>query len=228
MRLIILFLLVFISCKNDEIVSTKENFVKERTFLNEDKKDVFDTIFFDFENKSDFAIIKVLEKSSYQDNMSDFELEFWNNKTYITSNKIQIKNFDENSEFSGNYLDSSNPSLKLIHIGYPACAYQQNGFLFYIDKDKAQLLYQFTEFSDSGWGSYVEFFPINEKKIISRRTDFSPDENDSSIEDMGIVEYSDSISLVLKNNSWQLNQITPKDKTYRKEKKSFEDFHKQQ
>ena len=228
MRLIILVLLVFISCKNDEVVSVKENFVKERTVLNENKKNVYDTIFFDFENKGDFAIIKVSEKSSDHDNISNFELEFWNNKTYTTSKIIQIKNFDENSEFSGNYLDSSNPSLKLIHIGYPACAYQQNGFLFYFDKDKAQLLYQFTEFSDSGWGSYVEFFPINENRIISRRTDFSPNENDSSIEDMGIVEYSDSILFVLKNNSWELNQITPKDKTYRKEKKSFEEFHKQQ
>ena len=44
---------------------------------------------------------------------------------------------------------------------------------------------------------------------------------------MGVVEYSDSISFLLKNNTWELNQITPKEKVYRSEKKSFEEFHKQ-
>lgn len=230
MRILILILLISISCKNEEVVSAKNHISKENKIINKSDKEILDTIFFDFEtNNSDFVVVNLLEKKFNEDSICNVQLklEFWNNKYKIGSEIIQINGFDENSEFSGVYLDSLNHSLKTIHIGYPACAYQQNGFLFYTDNNNVQLLYQFTEFSDSGWGSYVEFFPIDNIKIISRRTDFSTDENDSSKEDMGIVEYSDSISFLLKNNTWELNQITPKEKVYRSEKKSFEEFHKQ-
>ena len=231
MRILILILFIFISCKNEDVVSAKKIIAKENNKINETNKEIIDTIFFDFEtNKSDFVVVNLLEKKFNEDSICNVQLklDFWNNKSKIGSETVQINGFDENSEFFGTYLDSLNNSLKTIHIGYPACAYQQNGFLFYTDIDKVQLLYQYTEFSDSGWGSYVEFFPANKNQVTSRRTNFSPDEKDSSTEDMGIVEYSDSILFVLKNNSWELNQITPKDKTYRKEKKSFEEFHKQQ
>ena len=230
MRLLIFVFFIFISCKNEEIVSRKNNITKENKIVKETNKEVLDTIFFDFENNnSDFVVVNLLEKKFNEDSICNvrMKLDFWNNKSKIGSETIQINGFDENSEFLGVYLDSLNHSLKKIHIGYPACAYQQNGFLFYTDNNKVQLLYQFTEFSDSGWGSYVEFFSINNNKIISRRTDFSPDENDSSKEDMGVVEYSDSISFLLKNNNWELNQITPKEKVFRSEKKSFEEFHNQ-
>ena len=230
MRIIILTLFIFISCKNEEIVSTKNNIAKENKIIKETNKEVLDTIFFDFENnKSDFVVVNLLEKKFNEDSICNVQmkLDFWNNKSKIGSETIQINGFDENSEFFGIYLDSLNPSLKTIHIGYPACAYQQNGFLFYTNNNNVQLLYQFMEFSDSGWGSYVEFFPINKNYITSRRTNFSPDENDSTKEDMGIVEYLDSLTFSLKNNTWKVNQITPKEKVYKREKKSFEEFHKQ-
>ena len=230
MRIIILTLFIFISCKNEDVISAKKIIAKENNKINETNKEIIDTIFFDFEkNNIDFAVINLLEKTFNKDSICSVQLklDFWNNKSKIGSETIQIEGFDENSEFFGIYLDSLNHSLKTIHIGYPACAYQQNGLLFYTDNNKVQLLYQFTEFSDSGWGSYVEFFPTNKNQVTSRRTNFSPDENDSSTEDMGIVEYSDSLTFSLKNNTWELNLITPKEKVYRREKKSFEEFHKQ-
>ena len=230
MRIIILTLFIFISCKNEDVVSAKKIIAKENNKINETNKEIIDTIFFDFEtNKSDFVVVNLLEKKFNEDSICNIQikLDFWNNKSKIGSEIIQINGFDENSEFSGVYIDSLNHSLKTIHIGYPACEYQQNGFLFYTDNNKVQLLYQFTEFNDSGWGSYVEFFPTNKNLVTSRRTNFSPDENDSSKEEIGIVEYSDSLTFSLKNNTWKLNQITPKEKIYRSEKKSFEEFHKQ-
>ena len=230
MRILILILFIFISCKNEDVVSAKKIIAKENNKINETNKEIIDTIFFDFEtNKSDFVVVNLLEKKFNEDSICNVQLklDFWNNKSKIGSETVQINSFDENSEFFGTYLDSLNHSLKTIHIGYPACAYQQNGFLFYTDIDKVQLLYQYTEFSDSGWGSYVEFFPTNKNLVTSRRTNFSPDENDSSKEEIGIVEYSDSLTFSLKNNTWKLNQITPKEKIYRSKKKSFEEFHKQ-
>lgn len=230
MRIIILILLIFISCKNEEKVSVKNNIAKENKIINKSDKEILDTIFFDFDNNnSDFVIVNLIEKKFNEDSICNVQLklDFWNYKSKIGSETIQINGFDENSDFFGIYLDSLNHSLKTINIGYPACAYQQNGFLFYTDTYKVQLLYQFTEFSDSGWGSYVEFFPVNKNLVTSRQTNFSPDENDSSKEEMGIVEYSDSLTFTLKKDVWELNQITPKEKVYRREKKSFEEFHKQ-
>ena len=230
MRILTLILFIFISCKNEEKVSVKNNIAKENKIINKSDKEILDTIFFDFDNNnSDFVIVNLIEKKFNEDRICNVQLklDFWNYKSKIGSETIQINGFDENSEFFGTYLDSLNNSLKTIHIGYPACAYQQNGFLFYTVNNKVQLLYQFTEFSDSGWGSYVEFFPTNKNLVTSRQTNFSPDENDSSKEEMGIVEYSDSLTFTLKKDVWELNQITPKEKVYRREKKSFEEFHKQ-
>ena len=61
MRIIILTLFIFISCKNEDVVSAKKIIVKENNKLNETNKEIIDTVFFDFEkNNIDFAVINLL------------------------------------------------------------------------------------------------------------------------------------------------------------------------
>ena len=187
-----------------------------------------DTIAF---SQGNYVLAKLLSKAYSKDSICDatFALEFNFKKEPKAVTKLYIKGFDEGSEWYGNYvLDSVYSPLKEISLGYPACGYTRNHYLFHWNKKKQQLIHEWYSVGDSGWSSGGEIVGGTQNHIIFRDESFLPDEQntDSETDEWGINGFSDSIHLDYQNGTWVKKLITPKDKVYRSVRKSFEEYHK--
>ena len=191
-----------------------------------------DTVYFNYnEDKTlnDYALISYLSKKYNEDSTSTamVKIDFMCKKTLVYSHDFKIKNIDNGAQWYENLeLDSISSPLKTITLGYPACGYLQQNFLFYINpKSKSNLIHQWESVSDSGWGNWSQIIAGTPEEFIFRSESFSP--KDDASEDVGVLEYSDSIKFKLTNNQWTKVYKTPKGKVYRSEVKSFEEFHDQ-
>lgn len=230
MRYLALICFVFLlSCKDEQKVDSSlpvTEFAENKTKL--EKPLSVDTIRF---SEGNYVLAKLLSKSYSKDNICDanFELEFNFQKEPKTKTKLQVKGFDEGSEWYGNFvLDSIYSPLKEISLGYPACGYTHNHYLFHQNKKQQSLIHEWFSMGDGGWSEGGEIVGGNQQHIIFRNEAFLPDDDatNSENEEWGINEFSDSIHLDLENGKWIKKQITPKGKVYRSVKKTFEEYHK--
>jgi len=218
--------LLFISCKNEPNPESS-NIVEKKEISHSLKTD---TIFFNYSKKSlkdGYVVINFISKENKKDSISisRYNLCFFTNQNNIFNYELMIEGLEDGVEWTGSYeLDTELSELVTITIGYPACGYTQENYLFSLKKDRPQLLYNWQSMSDSGWGTYGNIVGKTDN-FFFKTISFWPDEEDASSQDMGIVEYSDSIEFKFKNNNWTKEYKSIKDSVYRKRKVSFEKFH---
>ena len=234
MKYLILFFLIFelFSCqkKENRVVVAKLNSQDSVTIKDTIIYLETDTLFFDYRDSkkyNDFALLHLLKRSYDKDSICSvkYKIDFWKKDKYIDSNYFDFKGYTKGSENTSYYIDSTKTAFKRVGIGYPACGYTQNNFLFYVGKNGAQLIHESAEMGDSGWGTGIDYFIENDEKLIARTYSFWPDEESQNPEENGIVEYSDSIVFTLKANKWKLKKRTPTGKVYKREHKTFNEFH---
>lgn len=201
----------------------------------EDKGNVIDTIYFSNnaqKNPKDFALVSLLEKKYVKDSICNakFVIDFIKNSEKVFSYPVNIKGFDVESEWFGEYqLDSISSPLRVISVGFPACGYIQNNFLFYVEKDHSSLIHNWNSMADGQWGSWGEIVSGKPNNFYYRYTSFWGEENgEQTNEDIGILEYSDSIHFEIVNDKWVKIFLTPKDKVYRSKRQTFEEFNKEE
>jgi hypothetical protein len=239
MKKILLFIVVilFYSCKKENAAEQNSNSeslwdVEEykgenETFLKTD------TIYFQGKNedKTNFILAHLLKQDIDKKTTlktANFRLDFYKDDFKIQSEMIVFPNYEEGSVWVAYYdlegYDSEKSLFIRLSFGYPACGYDQNNYLYYFEKNNYKLVHKWINNSDSGWGTCLQFSPSkNEATFYARTISFLPDENN---EEMGIVEYSDSLKFERINEKWIKRQLTPKEKIYRTQKQSFDDFHK--
>lgn len=197
-----------------------------------------DTIFLSNEKNAEFTHIlaNLTELKADKDSIltSKFRLDFYQNKTKITSSRITITNYEKGAEWGGSSgltnASGKNSSFIQIGFGYPACGYTHENYLYYLKNHNLQLVHQWQSMSDSGWGTWTEFVSNASGKdpesFYCKTVSFEP--GDDSNEDSGIVTYSDSISFLLNGTHWKKKLLSAKDKPYFEKKMSFNEFHNQQ
>lgn len=197
-----------------------------------------DTIFLSNEKNAEFTHIlaNLTELKVDKDSIltSKFRLDFYQNKTKITSSRITITNYEKGAEWGGSsgLTNTSGKNSVFIQIGfgYPACGYTHENYLYYLKNSSLQLIHQWQSMSDSGWGTWTEFVSNasgnDPESFYCKTVSFEP--GDDNNEDSGIVTYSDSISFSLKGNHWKKKLLSAKDKPYFEKKMSFNEFHNQQ
>jgi len=230
--------LFFFGCKKEQVITTESSSTKSDSqttiisnSIENDKRQKTDTVFFTYDEKTklnDYALISVLDRIYNQDSLSSatFKIDFISKKQLLYSHQLKVKNIYNRSEWYGSLeLDSINSPLKTITLGYPACGYSQQEFLFYINpKSKSNLIHHWESMSDSGWGTWSQIISGKPEDFIFRTESFSPKEDE--VEDIGIAEYSDSIQFKFVDNHWKQIYKTPKGKIYRSKILSFNAFHK--
>lgn len=163
-----------------------------------------------------------------------YNLDFYSNKRKIGSEKIAIVNFTEGSNWgasfglSQDYETQVSPFIK-ISFGYEACGYNQQHFLFYLKDTRFQLVHEWDSMSDGGWGGWVEFGGMTPSKnpvSFHCKTVYYMGKEDD--EQMGTVQHLDSTKFILKNNRWEKQLLTPKEKVYWEKDIAFNDFYPQQ
>ncbi len=217
--------LLFLSCKKetDKTLALNSD-SKSNSRLTKNAAISVDTIFFSFDKKvkfKDFALVHLIEKKYFKDSICNakFIVDFIKNNKKIYSYPLQIKGVVKDSGWYGSYqLDTITNPLRTISFGYAACGYTQDDFLFYIDEENSELLYQWESMVDSGWGTWTEVVSGIPESFYCRTVSFSPEDDN---EDLGIVEYSDSIYFKFQNNKWNKIYKTPKGKVYRSKKESL-------
>lgn len=209
-----------------EAITAKNKFVKTDTISIADYGET---------SEDNYILAHLLDQKADKDSIvtAKYQLDFYQNKTKITTSKISIKGVDKGSGWSalyglGTQSAKSSPFIQ-ISFGYPACGYNQNNYLYYLKGNDIQLVHDWYTMSDSGWGSWVEFenpsAKANPELFYCKTVSFEPDDND---ENMGIATHSDSIVFRLSDNRWKKQLLSPKDKTYFEKKMSFDDFHKRE
>jgi hypothetical protein len=188
------------------------------------------------ESSDDYILANLIEQKADKDSIvtAKYRLDFYQNKTKATSSKITIKGFQKGSEWVASYGLNSEGSSKSpfiqVSVGYPACGYSHDNYLYYFKNNTLQLVHQWATMTDSGWGSWVEIVSTESnpdpKSFYCKTVAFEPTEDDNM--DMGIVTYSDSISFELKDDRWKKMLLSSKDKPYFEKKMTFDEFHNQQ
>ena len=239
----IIFLCLLLSCQKPKPVSQirsekpisenkAEAIVTKETFLKTDTVSVYNE---GEPSKENYILANLLEQKADKDSVvtAKYQLDFYQNKTKITSSKITVKGIDKGSEWGailglGEQNIKSSPFIQ-IRLGYPACGYNQNNYLYYLKNHDIQLVHEWYTMSDSGWGSWVEFgnppAKATPESFYCKTVSFEPDDND---ENMGTVTHSDSIVFRLSGNRWKSQLLSAKNKNYFKKKMSFDEFHKQE
>lgn len=224
--LIVCSTLVF-SCKKEEKapLPLPQNEHVQTITLDEKNSIETDTVFFTYNAKSkleDYALIHLLSKKYGKDSLCTalFQLEFMKDKKMYWTHSLEIKGYDQGSEWYGDLeLDSIASPLKKLSIGYPACGYTQNNYLFYLKGDTKNFVHSWESMSDGGWGTWSEVLSGTPENFIVRTESFSPKDDN---EDIGLAEYSDSIQFTLLQNRWQKSYKTPKGKVYRTATRPFQ------
>ncbi|MCG2610308.1 hypothetical protein LZZ90_02160 [Flavobacterium sp. SM15] len=227
---LLLGLLLLLGCKDKkQSISQHIDTETPKTLPEETVISKTDTIFFFYEEPQrlkEYVLVRFLDQKFDKDSIctANFKLDFIKDKKPLGSYKIQIKGFDQGSDWSGSLeLDSIASPLKSIRVGYPACGYNQNNFLFHTQGKKIDLVHQWLSMSDSGWGTWGKIVSGTPQDFYFRMESYLPDDNE---EEMGISECFDSTHFELKDNRWAKKLLTPQGKAYRSKKLSFNDFHK--
>ena len=146
---IVLFILFafFISCQKQKGISKPETSIQEKTKLiaarTTDKLLKTDTVFvYDSGelNPNFFVLAHLLAKKMDKDSLltMSYRLDFYKDKKQIASSRIIIPNYTNGSEWSGSLglsdATSKQSPFVTIRLGYPACGYAQQNFLFFIKK----------------------------------------------------------------------------------------------
>lgn len=224
----------FLGCKKEaretkETVSPKTIDVVENSnekINNVEPTPEIDTLHFNFgemssKDSNEYALIHTLSKKYDKDSICDatFRVDFIQNKKLTYSHILQVRDFVNHSEWYGEIeLDTINTSLKSLSIGYPACGYKRDNFLFYINKNSKGLVYKWESFVDLPVGSIGRVVGGKPESFIYRGENFDYDANS--------IEYLDSTLFSLKNNVWLISPKTSKGKVYRSGKMNEDKFHK--
>lgn len=185
------------------------------------------------ESSKDYILAHLVDQEADRDSIVTvkYRLDFYQNKTKTASSKIAIKGFEKGSEWMASYgltseTSKNSPFIQLT-VGYPACGYSHDNYLYYLKNKGLQLVHQWSTMSDSGWGSWVEIenpsANSDPKSFYCKTVAFVPADEDENL-DMGILSHSDSISFELKDNKWKKILLSAKDKPYFEKKMTFDQF----
>ncbi len=185
------------------------------------------------ESSTDFILAHLVDQQADKDSIVTvkYRLDFYQNKTKTASTKIAIKGFQKGSEWMASYgltsETSKNSPFIQITVGYPACGYAHDNYLYYLKNNALQLVHQWSSMTDSGWGSWVEIVnpttKSDPKSFYCKTVAFVPADEDENL-DMGVLTHSDSISFELKDNKWKKMLLSAKDKPYFEKKMTFDQF----
>jgi hypothetical protein len=185
------------------------------------------------ESSTDFILAHLVDQQADKDSIVTvkYRLDFYQNKTKSASSKVAIKGFEKDSEWTASYgltsETSKNSPFIQITVGFPACGYAHDNYLYYIKDSGLQLVHQWSSMTDSGWGSWVEIVNTSTKSdpksFYCKTVAFIPADEDENM-DMGILKHSDSISFELKDNKWKKMLLSAKDKPYFEKKMTFDQF----
>ncbi len=188
------------------------------------------------ESSKDYILANLVEQKADKDSIVTvkYRLDFYQNKSKTGSSKITIKGFEKGSDWMASYgltsETSKNSPFIQVTVGYPACGYTHENYLYYLKNSKLQLVHQWNTMSDSGWGNWVEI--VNPSKSADPKTfycktvAFIPADDDENV-DMGVLKHSDSIAFELKENQWSKKLLSVKDKAYFEKKMTFDQFNSQ-
>ena len=241
--------LIFISCKEtlnkipNEVKSEKKIVSKNIEIKNKILKS--DTLHLERLQKLgiiDYVQINTLQKKFTKDSIGTAFFNF----DFIKGNKI-LKTVPVTIEFGaqeGNWyvndavMQLENTGQKEDRFfeftyGFEACGYTQTNFLFYANGNDFQLVAKNESVADGGYGMGTIYEPVFSKNMLlgfsSKKINLESDETkpyNEKNEDL-VQSFSDSIIYRLENNIWIAKPVTPKDKIYRKEFKTFDDLYKQ-
>lgn len=237
-------LLLFFSCKKEEIApsiffNTKENLSSKNTITQSNVNERSDSVlFFDTLQKMhilDKMVITNLKKERSKDHIETtlVRLDFYQSKVLLKSFEVSIYTGEEGewNILENNFFDykTNKSDCRFFEVSYgvPACGYTHSNFLFFIDGDTFQLIQRYDSMGDGPYGSGLEFdFEFSDDKVTLFTTKHVVIESDESKpysdEDEALVKsFSDSTLYVLKAGLWKAKRITPKQKVYRKEFKTF-------
>ncbi|MCV2485514.1 hypothetical protein OD917_11300 [Flavobacterium sp. SH_e] len=185
------------------------------------------------ESTTDYILANLIDQQADKDSIVTvkYRLDFYQNKTKTASSGIAIKGFQKGSEWIASYgltsETSKNSPFIQISVGYPACGYTHDNYLYYLKNKELQKVHQWSTMSDSGWGSWVEIVnPTTKsepKSFYCKTVAFVPADEDENL-DMGILSHSDSISFELKDSKWKKILLSAKDKPYFEKKMTFDQF----
>jgi hypothetical protein len=189
------------------------------------------------ESSKDYILANLVEQQADKDSIVTvkYRLDFYQNKSKTGSSKVTIKGFEKGSDWMASYgltsETSKNSPFIHISVGYPACGYTHDNYLYYLKNNSLQLVHQWNTLSDSGWGSWVEIANPSKssdpKSFYCKTVAFVPADEDENM-DMGILTHSDSISFELKGNQWSKKLLSTKDKAYFQKKMTFDQFNSQE
>lgn len=213
-----------------EVVSTTEpNFIHKDSLLLDSK-----------EISADKVVITEIKRSYDKDSIGTayFEIGFFkNNKAIYTYPTKIVFGTEEGAEWDINQefmADSENENIdsRFVHCsnGIAACGYTHTHFLFFMDEKGVQLVTQWDSMSDGGYGIGQYFEPDFKtkpmKSFFAKTVDVSSDETVKDSIEWIVVSYSDSVRYNFENGKWKKNQLTQKEKVYRKENFTFEEYYK--
>jgi len=189
------------------------------------------------ESSTDYILAHLVDQKADQDSIVTvkYRLDIYQNKTKTASSGISIKGFQKGSEWMASYGltsdNSKNSPFLQISVGYPACGYAHDNYLYYLRNKDLQLVHEWITMSDSGWGNWLEIInptkSSDPKSFYCKTVAFVPDDENENL-DMGVLTYSDSIAFELKGNQWKKNLLSAKDKAYFEKKMTFDQFNNQQ
>ncbi len=242
----LLIFILFVSCKKDvpKKTTTFSNYNKsvlkplqQTENLNSEKlNDTIQMCFDDDGLKNDFIKI-TLEKLVYdKDSISlgSLRIDFNHNSKYLKSFKSKIQNYNtdfvwtlKRGFFEKTKSENSKSKFFTLSSGFPACGYAQSHYLLCFDSLNFNLVHSWFSSFDGDFNSFQKF--ITDKNFDESKNFYGvmlsvePDEKDDNI---GTVNYSDSICYFKQNNVWKVKYITKKDLVFRKEKINFKEFYK--
>lgn len=235
------FLLVLIGCQKTKPIDTApvaEIIEPQETLevTNDEKIIKTDTvsIYTDgTESSKDYILAHLVDQQADKDSIVTvkYRLDFYQDKNKTASSKIAIKGFQKGSEWMASYgltsESSKNSPFIQVSLGYPACGYSHDHYLYYLKNNALQLVHQWSTMTDSGWGSWVEIenpsTNSEPKSFYCKTVAFVPADEDENV-DMGILSHSDSISFELKDRKWKKVLLSAKDKPYFEKKMTFDQF----
>lgn len=189
------------------------------------------------ESSTDYILAHLVDQKADQDSIVTvkYRLDIYQNKIKTASSGISIKGFQKGSEWMASYgltsENSKNSPFLQISVGYPACGYAHDNYLYYLRNKDLQLVHEWITMSDSGWGNWLEIInptkSSDPKSFYCKTVAFVPDDENENL-DMGVLTYSDSIAFELKGNQWKKNLLSAKDKAYFEKKMTFDQFNNQQ
>ncbi|MEN2486592.1 hypothetical protein AAYQ05_02225 [Flavobacterium sp. B11] len=235
------FLLVLIGCqktKPTDATSVAEIIEPQETLevTNDEKIIKTDTVSIytnGTESSTDYVLAHLVDQQADKDSIVTvkYRLDFYQNKNKTASSKIAIKGFQKGSEWMASYgltsESSKNSPFIQISLGYPACGYSHDHYLYYLKNKALQLVHKWSTMTDSGWGSWVEIenpsTNSDPKSFYCKTVAFVPADEDENV-DMGVLTHSDSISFELKDSKWKKVLLSVKDKPYFEKKMRFDQF----